>query len=79
MDHEKDALEPTFALLEKVAEVKWGFLPHFSFYKVEVVALTVGAHCEETVLRYGTVKAIVEGYCLFGRHLKTNVKYIALF
>lgn len=70
VDDEQDALEPTLALLEEVAESEGGLLPHLALDEVEVVALAVGAHREEAVLGDGAVQAVVEGDCLLSGQLE---------
>lgn len=70
MDHQKNALQPAFALLEEIAKVEGGLLPHFALYEVEVVALAIGAHRKEAVLGHGTIQTVVEGYGFFSSHLK---------
>lgn len=60
MDDEKDALEPAFALLDKVPQGERRFFPHFPLDEVEAVAFGISSHCEEAVLGYGAVEAVVE-------------------
>lgn len=72
MDHEEDALDPAFALLDKVPEGEWGLLPHFALNEVKAVAFAKGFHCKEAVFSDRTVKAVVEGNFAFGANLKQN-------
>lgn len=70
VDHQQDALEPAFALLQKVEQRERALLVHFALDEVEGVPGGERTHREEAVLRDRAVDAVVERDLLLGVDLR---------
>lgn len=66
---QKDALKPTFALLQKVPEREGRLLPHLAVYPVERVAFGHGRHGKVRVLGYAALWTVVERHRSFRTRL----------
>lgn len=74
VDDQQDTLQPAFPLLQEVQQRERRFFVHFTFDKVERVALGEGAHREEAILGDRSVDAVVERDFLLSVDLKIDKK-----
>lgn len=70
MNDEQKALQPPLPLLNKVHQGERTLLVHLAIHKVERVSPARGQHRKETILRNGSVDAVIKSDSPFCGHLK---------